>query len=93
MTNGSIRPRRGVVNSRPGAAWTLVVATWALGAIPAVLADEEPLEVTLQVLDDVSTIQGVLMPLEEEPEHGASTDSPPPTEPPPSTEAASEEDR
>ena len=53
---------------------------------------DEPLEVTLQVLDDVSTIEGVLMPLEEEPERGANADSAAPAENPP-PEAAKGEDR
>ena len=63
-----------------------------LGALPAVRAQDEPLEVTLQVLDDVSTIEGVLMPLEEEPERGANADSAAPAENPP-PEAAKGEDR
>ena len=92
MENGSIRRPGRDVNSRPGAAWILAAAALVLGALPAVRAQDEPLEVTLQVLDDVSTIEGVLMPLEEEPERGANADSAAPAENPP-PEAAKGEDR
>jgi hypothetical protein len=46
-------------------------------------AQEEVLEVTLRVLDDVSAIEGVLMPLKEEPEHRTDADSAPQSEEPP----------
>jgi hypothetical protein len=52
-----------------------VTAAWALGAACAAFAQEPPIQVTLQVLDDVSDIEGVLMPLEEEPAHGPDTES------------------
>jgi hypothetical protein len=46
----------------------------------------QELEVTLQVLDDVSAIEGVLMPLEEQPAHRPdpepAPDASPPAEPP-----------
>jgi hypothetical protein len=47
------------------------MAAWALGVAFAAFAQESALEVTLQVLDDVSDIEGVLMPLEEVPPHPA----------------------
>jgi hypothetical protein len=59
-----------------------------LGALPPAVFAQEDLEVTLQVLDDVTTIEGVLMPLEEEPAHPPDSDpepapdTPPPAEPP-----------
>jgi hypothetical protein len=87
MTNGSVPRHRRRVNSprHTGRAW---LAAWVLGAIsPATWAQEE-LEVTLQVLDDVSAIEGVLMPLEEEPAHRPDSDSERPPEPFPPAEPA-----
>jgi hypothetical protein len=46
-----------------------------LGAVSPAVSAQEELEVTLQVLDDVSAIEGVLMPLEEEPAHRPDSDS------------------
>lgn len=69
MTNGSVRPRDRHVNSPRGGALVPLTAAWALGAAFAAFAQGSALEVTLQVLDDVSDIEGVLMPLEEVPPH------------------------
>lgn len=71
MTNGSVRPRDRHVNSRRSVALSPLMAAWALGVAFAAFAQESALEVTLQVLDDVSDIEGVLMPLEEVPPHPA----------------------
>jgi hypothetical protein len=74
------------VNSPPGAGWAWLAA-WVLGAIVRAAWAQDELEVTLQVLDDVSAVEGVLMPLEEEPPHRPSSDpehapdSSPPAEP------------
>jgi hypothetical protein len=46
-----------------------------LGAIAPAAPAQEELEVTLQVLDDVTAIEGVLMPLEEVPAHPPDSDS------------------
>jgi hypothetical protein len=74
MTNGSVPRSRWHVNSPRNAGWAWLLAWWLGAASPAVFAQEE-LEVTLQVLDDVSAIEGVLMPLEEEPAHRPDTDA------------------
>ena len=86
MTNGSLRPPQSDVNSPPRAARRVAAAS-ALFAITTVLAQEEPLEVTLRVLDDVSHIEGVLMPLEEKPAHRTDADSAPAPAPEPSSPA------
>jgi hypothetical protein len=75
MTNGSVRPHSRHVNSRHPGAWAPLAAAWALGAALAAFAQESQLEVTLQVLDDVSAIEGVLMPLEEVPAHSPDTEA------------------
>jgi hypothetical protein len=68
-----------------GRAW---LAAWVLGTLsPAVWAQEE-LEVTLQVLDDVTAIEGVLMPLEEEPAHRPDSDPEPAPDTSPPAEPA-----
>jgi hypothetical protein len=55
------------------------LAVSTAGTAAAAFAQDAALEVTLQVLDDVTAIEGVLMPLEEEPAHGteAGADSTP----------------
>ncbi|HEY7672734.1 MAG TPA: hypothetical protein VIC71_10995 [Gammaproteobacteria bacterium] len=63
----------------------LLLAAWPLAAGAPAFAQETALDVTLQVLDDVSAIEGVLMPLEEEPAHPADTETdstPPPARSP-----------
>lgn len=83
MTNASLPVHVRHVNSprSPGWAW---LAAWVLGAVPPAAWAQDELEVTLQVLDDVSAIEGVLMPLEEEPAHRPDSDSaqPPDASPP-----------
>ena len=74
MTNGSLRQLGWVVNSALRAASVLLAAALLPGAFPVAVGQDEALEVTLQVLDDLSDIEGVLMPLEEEPEHATDAD-------------------
>jgi hypothetical protein len=59
-----------------------------LSALPLAVRAQEELEVTLQVLDDVTAIEGVLMPLEEEPAHRPDSDPEPAPDIPPSAEPA-----
>jgi hypothetical protein len=88
---GSVPSLGRYVNSPPGAGWAWLAA-WVLGAVaPAAWAQDELEEVTLQVLDDVSAVDGVLMPLEEEPAHP--TDSDPEPAPDASPPAEPAEDR
>jgi hypothetical protein len=84
MTTGSGPARGRQVNSPPRAGWTWLAA-WGLGALSPAAWAQEDLEVTLQVLDDVSAIEGVLMPLEEEPAHppDSGSERSPDTSPPP----------
>jgi hypothetical protein len=89
MTHANSRKRRPSPSpsSRLRAAAALLAAAHVLLPIAPVAAQEEALDVTLRVLDDVSDIEGVLMPLEEEPEHRPDADSAPkPEDPPPKTE-------
>lgn len=74
MTNRSVPLLGRHVNSPRSAGWAWLAA-WVLGAVPPAAWAQEELEVTLQVLDDVSAIEGVLMPLEEEPAHRPDSDS------------------
>jgi hypothetical protein len=71
----------------------LVGAAWTFGAVGAAFAQPEPLEITLQVLDDVSQIDGVLMPLEEVPAHRTDAASAPALDSPPPAESDEEVDR
>ena len=83
MTNGSLRQPGWDVNSALRAASVLLAAACLMGPYPAAIGQDEALaEVTLQVLDDVSSIEGVLMPLEEEPEPRTDADSTPEPETP-----------
>jgi hypothetical protein len=79
MTNGSVPAQGRHVNSPRTAGWAWLAA-WALGVLAPAAWAQKDLEVTLQVLDDVSAIEGVLMPLEEEPAHRPDSDSEPPAD-------------
>jgi hypothetical protein len=86
------RKRDPRVSSPRREAGALLLAAWTLGAAAAAFAQEAALEVTLRVVDDVSAIDGVLMPLEEEPADrtDAQADSAPATESSPAAEPADE---
>lgn len=86
-----VRARNRELGSERRKAGALLFAAWTAGIAATAFAQDTALEVTLQVVDDVSAIEGALMPLEEEPAHPTDADATPATEispPAPSSPAA-----